>query len=151
MLTRNAEDYLETIYLIVKQKGYARPKDIVAMMNVKHPSATEMIKKLSTQNLVNYEKYGEVTLTPEGEEIAKKIRRRHEIFERFLRIISVPSEIAQKDACILEHNLDSGTVKQLSKFVSFVEGHDAKPLFIERFEKYCKTGMISNKVKKSKK
>ena len=151
MLSRNVEDYLEAIYLIVSKKGYARPKDIVARMGVKHPSATEMIRKLSAQNLVNYEKYGEVTLTKEGEEIAKKIRRRHEIFERFLKIISVPPEIAQKDACILEHNLDSGTIKQLSKFVSFVEAHPGKPLFIEKFEKYCKTGMIPKEQKRPKK
>lgn len=146
MLSRKTEDYLEAILMIVEEKGYARPKDIVFKMDVKHPSVTEMLGKLVSQGLINYEKYGEVKLTSDGLSVARKIKKKHETFEKFLKIIFVSDKVAKEDACTLEHHLNPETIKQFSKFVTFVDSLKKKPKFIKQFEKYCRTGELPKKV-----
>lgn len=143
MLSRKAEDYLERIYTSSKEKGYTRPREVVKSMGVSYPSATEMLKKLAATGLLEYERYGEVRLTPEGSAIAKKVVDRHETFEKFLRIILVSDKIAQKDACVLEHHLDQETIKQVSRFVGFVHEFNGTHAFFKKFDIYCKTGEIS--------
>ena len=69
------EEYLEIIYSIAEQKGYARAKDIVKEMNVSPPTVTEMLQKLDREGFINYEKYGGVTLTKRGIEIVKKLEK----------------------------------------------------------------------------
>jgi len=140
-LTERAEDYLRAIYEITGRKGYARIRDIAREMRVQPSSVVEMMKKLSSRRLVNYEKYGGVTLTEKGAEIAAAISRRHETFLRFLKIIQVPDEIARKDAHILEHHLDPKTILQFSRFVEFITSALDHPRFISRwmelFKRYC--------------
>lgn len=137
-----AEDYLRVIYEIVGRKGFARIKDIAKELEVKPPTVVEMMKKLATRRFVAYEKYGGVTLTSRGREVAKLIERRHETFRKFLEILLVPEDIALKDAHILEHALDTETVMQFSRFVDFITRYSERPMFINRllteFKRYCK-------------
>ncbi|RLE83605.1 MAG: metal-dependent transcriptional regulator [Thermoprotei archaeon] len=140
-LTGRAEDYLRAIYDIVKAKRYARIRDIARELGVKPPSVVKMMKKLHQMGLVMYEKYGVVTLTPQGEDIARVITRRHEMFKKFLEIILVPKEIALRDSHILEHQLHPKTVLQFMRFVEFFTNAPEHPKFVsrwlEQFKKYC--------------
>jgi len=142
VISRRAEDYLRTIYEIVEQRGFARVKDVAREMNLKPSTVVEMVRKLHKRRLVNYEKYGGITLTPHGREIAESIKERHETFRRFLEIILVPREIALKDSHILEHQLDPKTILQFSRFVRFITESAERPKFVsrwlEQFKEYCK-------------
>lgn len=140
-LTGRAEDYLRAVYEIIQRKGYSRIRDIARELGVQPPSAVEMMKKLDQMGFVVYEKYGGVTLTSQGEEIARVVRERHETFKKFLEIILVPKEIALKDAHVLEHQLDQKTVLQFARYVEFITGAPEHPKFVrrwlEQFKKYC--------------
>ncbi len=151
MLTRKTEDYLEAILDLADEKGHARTKNLAAKMKVRPPSVTEMLGNLARQGLVTYEKYGGARLTADGLLVAKKVRKRHGIFEKFLKIILVSDKTADRDACIMEHHLDKETNRQLSRFVSFVEGFRGRPEFINHFERYCKTGEFPKCVRERKK
>ncbi|MBD3389636.1 MarR family transcriptional regulator [Candidatus Micrarchaeota archaeon] len=148
MLSQKAEDYLEAILLIAEEKGYARPRDIAKKLGVRPPSVTEMLLKLSESGYIEYEKYGEAVLTPQGMSEAGKVKKRHEIFEKLLRMLLVPQDIAGKDACILEHNLHHKTNKQISRFVEFVELFEGGPAFLEHFKAYSEKGKLPKKCKK---
>ncbi len=115
--TGRTEDYLEAIADLVASKGYARVKDVSEVLGVAPPSVTEMFKKLGEADLVNYERYGAVTLTSEGETIARSTREKHETLKRFLLILGVPQEIADMDACRIEHVVHEKTLKRISDFV----------------------------------
>ena len=140
-ISSKAEDYLRAIYEIVARKGFVRIKDLARELEVKPPTVVEMMKKLNAEKLVIYEKYGGITLTDRGREIAKIIEKRHETFREFLEILLVPKDIALKDAHILEHQLHSKTILQFSRFVDFISEHSERPMFIKRwleeFKKYC--------------
>ncbi len=140
-LSGRSEDYLKGLFEIIERKGYARIRDVARELGVQPSSAVEMMKKLDRNGLVVYEKYGGVTLTSEGEEIARAVRERHETFKKFLEIILVPKDIALKDAHVLEHRLDPKTILQLTRFVEFITSATEHPKFvsrwIEQFRSYC--------------
>jgi len=141
-ITRRAEDYLRAIYEIVERKGFARIKDIAKEMNLRASTVVEMVRKLHRYGLVNYEKYGGVTLTQDGRTIAESIKERHETFRKFLEIILVPKDIALKDSHILEHQLDPKTILQFTRFVKFITESKERPKFVsrwlEQFKEYCR-------------
>ena len=139
------EDYLRVIFEVIEDKGYARVKDIAKRLDVSLPTVTEMLKKLSGMGFVSYERYGGVTLTPEGREIAKAIKVRHDTFVKFLEIILVPKEIAERDAHELEHRLSPKTIEQFTKFVDFITQNQPRPEFVRRWLELFKS--YSNKVK----
>jgi DtxR family Mn-dependent transcriptional regulator len=138
-----AEDYLRAVYEIVQQKGYARTNDISKELNVQQPTVVEMMKKLHSRGFVIYEKYGGISLTPHGKDIVEVVKKRHDTFQKFLKLISVPEDIASKDADVLEHLLHPETILQFERFVGFI-GHASvtgRPKFVERwmeqFKEYC--------------
>ena len=140
MLSRKAEDYLEAILNIAEKKGYTRVKDIASALNIKPSSVVEMLKRLNDMGYVVYRKYDGVTLTPKGSTIGRSVKDRHETIRAFLEIINVPKRIADKDACIIEHELEPETIAQLKHFVRFVKSAPDYPQWLEHFESFCKTG-----------
>lgn len=140
MLSRKAEDYLEAILNITDDKGYARIKDVAVSLDLRPPSVTEMVQKLDRLGYVVYRRYEGVTLTEKGRKIALVIKDRHQTLKAFLEIINIPGEIADKDACTMEHELNDITTKQIKNFVKFVETAPDSSQWLERFEMFCSTG-----------
>ncbi|MGH9974752.1 MAG: metal-dependent transcriptional regulator [Nitrososphaeraceae archaeon] len=116
--TDRMEDYLEVVYELVHQRGYATTVDISEYLNVSSPSVTSMMKKLDEKGFLRYEKYRGMSLTDKGIEVAKAIHRRHGILSEFFRIIGVQSDIANEDAEGIEHHLHLETLKKLEEFVN---------------------------------
>ncbi len=135
IITATIEDYLESILVISEKKGFAQVTEIAHFLKVSKASVTEMVSKLKKHKLVHYEKYGTITLTEQGEEIAIKVKDRHEIWKTFLIIIGVNSEIANIDCCILEHNLSKETVSSLRNFIDFLKDEKQSDI-LERYEKF---------------
>jgi len=142
VLSRRAEDYLRSIYEVIERKGFARIKDIAKELGLKPSTVVEMVRKLHKSGFVRYEKYGGVTLTSRGREIAKAIKERHDIFKKFLELILVPEDVALKDSHILEHQLDPKTILQFTRFVKFITESSERPRFVgrwmEQFKEYCR-------------
>jgi DtxR family Mn-dependent transcriptional regulator len=139
MLSRKAEDYLEAILNITDDKGYARTKDVAVSLDLRPPSVTEMVQKLDSLGYLVYRRYEGVTLTEKGRKIALVIKDRHQTLKAFLEIINIPREIADKDACTMEHELNDITTKQIKNFVKFVETAPDSSQWLERFERFCLT------------
>jgi len=115
-LTQSREDYLETIYELIKENAVARVKDIAAKLDVRKPSVHSAINELKKRGLVEQEPYGYVTLTELGMEEAKKVVRRHEILREFLLLLDVPLDVAERDACAMEHLLSQETYDAIDRF-----------------------------------
>ncbi|MBU4501074.1 MAG: metal-dependent transcriptional regulator [Nanoarchaeota archaeon] len=117
-LTKSEEDYLESIYVIQQEKKVVRIKDIAKHLNIKLPSVTEAVKKLSQKSLTIYERYGYVQLTSKGKKHAQEVFKKHQAVFTFLtKILRVKKETALKDACLIEHNLSAETLEKLIKFI----------------------------------
>jgi Mn-dependent DtxR family transcriptional regulator len=119
--TDRMEDYLEVIYELVEQKGYATTVDISNYLNVSSPSVTKMTQRLDETGYLKYEKYRGIRLTDEGVRIAQNIRNRHGLLAEFFKMIGVDEESANSDAEGIEHHLHPETIKRLEDFMNVLK------------------------------
>lgn len=139
--TSSMEDYLEAIAFLRAGKARVRVSTISRMLGVKMPSVTSALKKLAEEGLVVHERYGDVTLTREGDTIAADVIHRHEALTRFLaEILGLDSQTAAEDACKMEHAISPGTRDRLSRFVEFVLSAPKEPEWLRNFNYYVKHG-----------
>jgi len=122
--TDRMEDYLEVIYELILEKGYATTVDISSYLNVSSPSVTKMMQKLDETGYLIYEKYRGIKLTNEGIRIARNIRNRHGLLAEFFMIIGIDEETANNDAEGIEHHLHPETMKKLEEFINELKKHN---------------------------
>jgi Mn-dependent DtxR family transcriptional regulator len=133
--TPSMEDYLEKIYLLIEEKGYARVVDIASSLNVLPSSATKMIQKLDETGFGIYEKYRGIILTSKGKKLAKALAEKHEMLEAFLRTIGVHEENIYQEVEGIEHHISKQTAFCISSLASFFEDN---PAIRESYIKYRK-------------
>lgn len=114
-MTKSLEDYVEAIYRLAGDTGFARVVDIAKMLGVKMPSVNSAVKELASLKLVRYEKYREITLTDEGLAVAKKVFKLHTTLKNFLLSLGVSEDNAEHDACAMEHILSDETIAAMEK------------------------------------
>ncbi len=115
-LSRSAEDYLECIGHLCREKGSARVHDIAMRLGVKKPSVTAAVRRLAEQGLVQYQQYSPIELTPRGEEYAERVIQAHSILRRFMReVAGLSRERANETACLMEHLLTYDEITSLGK------------------------------------
>jgi DtxR family Mn-dependent transcriptional regulator len=91
-------------------------------MNVKMPTVSSMLKTLNDRGLVNYEKYEYVEMTRRGANVGKEMHRRHGILLEFLtEIPKIDHEVADEEACKMEHALSPETLDSLTDFMAFIQ------------------------------
>lgn len=118
IISNSLEDYLETILIIYEKNSVVRITDLAESMGIAKPSATEAVKSLVDLGFLKHEKYGPVELTEGGKKRAEEVRRRHRLLKKFLvEVLGVPWEIAEKDACLMEHAVSSDTISRLLTFL----------------------------------
>src|SRR5215813_3659365 len=120
--TDRMEDYLEVIYELICQKGYATTIEISRYLNVSSPSVTKMVQRLDESGHLKYEKYRGISLTNEGIKVAESIRERHGLLAEFFKMIGVPVDIANRDAEGIEHHLHPESLKKLEEFIRTIKG-----------------------------
>lgn len=144
-LTRKAEDYLEAILNVSLEKGYARTKDVAGELGVSPSSVVEMFQKLDAMGLVEYRRYEGVTLRPEGERIARVIKSRHDTLKSFLMLIKVPEDVADRDACFMEHELHPETIEQIGVLVEYFGRGGCPAGAREHFSAFCTKARFEKK------
>jgi len=124
MPTPSVEDYLERIYELVEEKGYARVSDIASSLDVQPSSVTRMLQRLDDQEFLVYEKYRGLVLTAKGQELGRRIKERHQLLEDFLRLLGVDEDDVQRDVEGIEHHVSPGTLAAIEQLVRFLQSRD---------------------------
>ncbi|WKB36986.1 transcriptional regulator MntR [Terrilactibacillus sp. S3-3] len=119
--TPSMEDYIERIYWLIQDKGYARVSDIAEALNVHPSSVTKMVQKLDKDQYLIYEKYRGFILTAKGKKLGKRLVYRHELLEDFLKIIGVNKENIYRDVEGIEHHLSWDSIDRIGDLVQFFE------------------------------
>ena len=121
-LSMKLEDYLETILWLVEENRVARARDIAASLSVHKSTVTSALRSLSRKGLINYTAYEAITLTAKGREAAEEIARRHRIIRSFfVHVLAIDEELADANACRMEHILDPPVLERLAAFARFVK------------------------------
>lgn len=117
-LTFTMENYLEAIYELSGGSSGARVSDIAERLGVTKASVNSAMSTLAEKGLVVNEKYKEVFLTPTGLERAKLTSDKHHIIRKFLTdVLKVNADIADKDACSIEHVISGDSVSAMQRFM----------------------------------
>ena len=141
-LSANMEDYLEAIFHISAEKKAARAKDIAERLNVKKSSVTGALRTLSEKGYVNYAPYDIITLTADGQELAKDVVRRHETLKDFfVKILLLDDAEAEEASCKIEHAISERILDRIINFVEFMEicprgGRE----WLKGFRRHCENG-----------
>ncbi|GAA0350822.1 transcriptional regulator MntR [Bacillus horti] len=119
MPTPSMEDYLEQIYSLIEEKGYARVSDIADALQVHPSSVTKMVQKLDQGKYLVYEKYRGLFLTAKGKKIGKRLVDRHSLLEEFLGMIGVNEENIYADVEGIEHHLSTDSITSIEYLVRY--------------------------------
>ena len=129
MPTPSMEDYLERIYSLIEEKGYARVSDIAEALEVHPSSVTKMVQKLDKDKYLVYEKYRGLVLTTKGKKIGKRLVDRHSLLEEFMRVIGVDED---QDVEGIEHHLSWESITCLEYLVQYFQ---ADPIRMEELRR----------------
>lgn len=118
MVSKALEEYLKTMYVLKKQNNNIRVTDIAEKMNCTKASVNKAIYNLKDNGLLNYESYGTIEMTEEGENLAKKILEAYDIVYLFLKdVLNIEEEKAKKEAENIKSSITDETVNKLAKYV----------------------------------
>ena len=114
-ITPSKENYLKVMLELSSEEGI-RSTDIASALGISKASVSSMMNVLREAGYVTKEKYGAVTLTENGRNVAADIKRRYELLKRFLHnVLGVEAAIAAEDACRLEHLISPETADQIDR------------------------------------
>ena len=102
-IQQSAENYLETIYMLQKNKGTCRSVDIANELGFSKPSVSVAMKNLRENGFIEVMGDGNIQLLEPGKKIAEELFERHTMLTECLISLGVPKEVAVEDACRIEH------------------------------------------------
>lgn len=114
---KSAEDYLESMIILKEKNGYVRSIDIAGFLGVTKPSVSNATKRLREEGYIEMDKSGLITVTEKGMEIADKIYTRHKKLTDFFVALGVDPDIAEDDACRIEHDLSDETFEAICRHI----------------------------------
>lgn len=118
-MTPNREDYIQSIFKQMENRGYATNKEISIYLNISKSSVSEMVQKLREEGFVQMEGR-KIRLTEKGEKKAKKTVSKHRLWEKFLQEeLSFPSEKVHLQADLLEHATTEQLMEALNEYLGY--------------------------------
>ena len=113
----SGEMYLETIYVLQKQRGLVRSVDISEHMGYSKPSVSRAVGLLKSGGYIQVDKDGSITLTETGKTTAQKIYERHTVLSSMLIALGVSEKTALEDACRLEHAISDESFEAIKRHI----------------------------------
>ena len=110
-----AENYLECILIIGKEKGQVRSVDVAHRLQVTKPTVSITMKQFRENGYVETDEKGILTLTEKGREIAERIYERHVVLTELLLSLDVDEETARADACRMEPDISEITFTRIKE------------------------------------
>ena len=137
-LSASLEDYVEAIYRISQRKTVAHANQIAEYLGVGKSSVSWALKQLSSKDLVSYTPYEVVTLTDKGRAVAQRVAGRHEDIKEFLvRVLGMTKEVAETNACRMEHVMDKDVMGRMRCFLQLLEGDSQARAAVQGLVKRC--------------
>ena len=114
-LKESGEMYLESIYVLHREKGAVRSLDIAEHMHFSKPSISRAVGLLKQGGYIEVDRDGYITLTEDGLWVANKMYERHTLLTDFLVSLGVDRDTAAEDACKIEHNISDASFDAIKR------------------------------------
>lgn len=118
IVDESREMYLKTIFLLSNENELVRSVDVANKLGYSKPSVSRAVKNLINDGSITVADDGNIELSREGLIEAKEINEKHEILKAVLvNHLKINEEIAELDACRIEHVISDETFEALKKIV----------------------------------
>ena len=124
--SNSSEDYMKSILILQKRNSVVRSIDIAEEMGVSKPSVCNAMKKLREKKMIYCDEEGHIFFTEEGRAMAEKVYSKHSLLTKWLITVGVSKDIADKEACMMEHAISDETYKCLGEYINAHDAGDAK-------------------------
>lgn len=114
--TARREDYLKLIYKL-SRTGQVRGSDIAQELDVSRPTVSVCLKRMIEDGDITMDQHHAVHLTKQGLAVAESTEEKNHFLVELLKSLGVPAEIAEEDACGIEHNLSPESYEALKKLL----------------------------------
>lgn len=120
MRTRESEEmYLETILLLKQKSTNVRSVDVVGELNYAKSSVSRGMNLLVKNGYITMDRVtGVIEFTEKGREKAQNIYERHRVLTKALEKIGASAEMAEENACRVEHVISEEMFEIIKKFVN---------------------------------
>ena len=140
-LSHSMAHYLQAVAALKKKKGFARVGDIADHLGVSKSGVTSMLRSLAARGLVDHERYGCVELTDTGRELAARTACNRELLTVFFRdVLGVAAEVANEDACMIEHLVSQEAMTRLLRLTAILSSGEADVVPV--LERYRRTRRV---------
>ena len=115
----SGEDYLEAILVLKNKNGFVRSVDIANHLGFSKPSVSRAMGILEKDGYIEFGIGNMINLTEKGQEKASDVYSRHQLLTKFLvKITGIPDDQAEKNACRIEHVIDSYVVERIKNCIN---------------------------------
>lgn len=115
-LSESVEDYLEAILILSGQLPYVRSVDVASYLGFSKPSVSHAVKLLAQDGLIEITESKHLALSESGRKAAEETYRRHVFFTGMLEAIGVSRDVAEEDACRIEHIISEETFLAIQRY-----------------------------------
>lgn len=110
------QNYLEIIFILYQKQEIVRNIDIAGELNLARATVTQMLRNLEKKGYIEYKEDKIVRFTKEGEMIAEKLYEKHVYLTKVLKHMGIEDDIAEKEACQIEHAISDNSFKKIKKY-----------------------------------
>ena len=122
MITSSLEDYLELIHNKISENKEIKAIDIANEFNISRSSVSEALIRLADMDFIIYEGRKGIKITQKGIEEAQKTIKKHKVLSTFfVKILGINSELANKNACKIEHVIDDELIEKMNNYIKHYE------------------------------
>lgn len=149
ILTKSLETYLLAVHSLLEEKESIIVKDVAQYLNYGGATTADAIKKLKEKGYVNYEPYGNITLTSLGDKTVIIKIYRHNTITKFLnKVLDIDLEKAEYNAEQIEYSMTDDVLTRLVNFLDFMEQCSCtEPKWVKSCKSTLETGKLSEKCK----
>jgi len=137
-LTHSSIHHLMAIFHLLKENGYARGVDIAKHLQISRSSVSITISKLISKGFVEEDQNKFYHFTAKGEKLINAVLSKRRILRMFFRdVLGLSEDIAEEDACKIEHLLSQATGEKLMNFIGFFLSEEPVALnFRDHYKKF---------------
>lgn|SRR5574344_151294 len=146
-LTQSLENYLLSIYEIVKDDTATRVKEVALKMSIGMASTSVAVKTLASRGYVKYKPYGVITITKKGINTVETKLKRHEIICNFLeKVLKMDSDKIESSAENIEFSMTEDVLSRFVQYLTFMQKCSCKePKWVKSFQYYLTEGKMQDK------
>lgn len=116
--SESAENYLEAILILSKEKPVVRSVDVSNYTGYRKSSISIAMKNLKADGFITISQEGYIYLTEQGMQIASMIYERHQVLSSWFIRLGVDEKTAVDDACRIEHDISKESFAAIKKYIS---------------------------------